>query len=218
MSFVWAAVLTTCCGGVCPDAVVIDQALDALGEFGLSDEDQRALRNIRNPEGRTQSVAARLALLRALKGQSGIYPFDGPLICDEEGAKPLCALACDTQGAPYLLESKTAISLAHCEAMAIAVCTQDGRIGVDIEPLDRHLSRPSEIAQRYFSPLERKMWQESGNDARAFLRLWTRKEALGKAKGLGLAYMDELDTGRAENASFSEIVLDGFVVTVCQMK
>jgi phosphopantetheine--protein transferase-like protein len=71
------------------------------------------------------------------------------------------------------------------------------------------------MAERFFSPAEREAWMESGEDMEQFLRIWTRKEALGKALGQGLDRIGELDTASAD-ACFEEIVMDGYIVTVCQ--
>ena len=218
VSVIWAAVLTTCRGGQCPDAALVDQTIDCLGELGLSAEAQSTLRAIRNLAARTQSVAARLALMWALIGEGGIHPFDTPLPTDAKSEKPLCGLVYDNHGAPCLLASGIAISLAHCDGIAVAACTDEGRIGVDVEPCDRRLSRPAEMVRRYFSPSERRIWEESGCDAQQLLRIWTRKEALGKAKGLGLAHIKELDTMTPEEPSYTELPLSGVIATVCQLK
>ena len=218
MSVVWAAVLTACRDGNRPESAVVDRALDELVARGLSEDAARKLRQIRNLSARTQSVAARLALVRAIAGEGGVYSFDDLLPHNEASAQALCGLAADEQGAPYLVGGACAISLSHCENMAIAVCTDDGRIGVDVEPLGRRVSCAEDMAKRYFSPAEYREWQAGGADHAHLLRIWTRKDALGTALGLGLAHIGELDTTGAENASFCEIPMEGFVITVCQVK
>ena len=97
----------------------------------------------------------------------------------------------------------------------MAVLADGGRIGVDLEPTDRPVHHPSAMAERFFSPAERQAWLESGENMEQFLRIWTRKEALGKAQGLGLDRIGEWDTESAD-ACFDEIVMDGYIVTVCQ--
>lgn len=68
----------------------------------------------------------------------------------------------------------------------IAVCRR-GRVGVDIERIDR---RPpvARLATRWFAPDEaRRLSAMPDDDARrAFLRLWTAKEASCKATGTGI--------------------------------
>ena len=218
MSVVWTAVLTACRDGNRPESAVVDRALDELVARGLPEDAARKLRQIRNLSARTQSVAARLALVWARAGGMGVYAFDDALPNDEASAQALCGLTADEQGAPYLAGGTYAISLSHCEPMAIAVCTEEGRVGVDMEPIGRRVSCAEDMAKRYFSPAEYREWQAEGADHAYLLRIWTRKEALGKALGLGLAHIGELDTTGAENASFCEIPMEGFVITVCQVK
>ena len=68
----------------------------------------------------------------------------------------------------------------------IAICNA-GRVGVDLERLDRQLP-VAKLATRWFSSEEQLALQAlSQEDARvAFLRLWTAKEASCKATGTGI--------------------------------
>ena len=77
----------------------------------------------------------------------------------------------------------------------LAVAT--GReVGIDVERLDPS-ARVAAIAQRVFAAAEvrdlRALPEEQ--QVEAFYRLWTRKEASGKARGVGLTASDE-DPGR----------------------
>jgi 4'-phosphopantetheinyl transferase len=68
----------------------------------------------------------------------------------------------------------------------VALCAH-GRIGADLERLDRQLP-VARLAQRYFAPAEisalKALDQESARIG--FLRLWTAKEASCKATGTGI--------------------------------
>lgn len=78
-------------------------------------------------------------------------------------------------------------NLSHCEGLVACAVSHDVELGVDVECLTRN--PPFEIVQRHFSPDER-AWLSSlsAEDRRiGFFRLWTLKEALIKALGLGLA-------------------------------
>lgn len=68
----------------------------------------------------------------------------------------------------------------------IAVC-RHGRVGVDIERLDRQ-PPVARLAPRWFAPDEARRLAAMPPDAarRAFLRLWTAKEASCKATGTGI--------------------------------
>jgi 4'-phosphopantetheinyl transferase len=70
--------------------------------------------------------------------------------------------------------------------------SDDGPVGLDVEEL-RDLSDLDRLAEHALSPAER---TRPPADARAFLTIWTRKEALLKATGEGLASpMDAITLG-----------------------
>ncbi len=85
----------------------------------------------------------------------------------------------DPRGAP-LPHDGWYVSKSHCPE-AIAVALANTSIGVDIEPI-----RWSRVAQweRVVNHEERGLWQPL--DALAFTRLWTAKEAVLKADGIGM--------------------------------
>ena len=67
-------------------------------------------------------------------------------------------------------------------------------LGVDLECLTREADFVR-IANRRFSPAEKDYVNDpSGHQSHRFLKLWTRKEAYGKAKGIGINFsMREVD-------------------------
>ena len=92
-------------------------------------------------------------------------------------------------GKPYLPDPRTQFNVSHCEdAALIAIADGVAAIGVDIE-----LARPGvgglDVAQRFFSrgEVERLLALPSDERDDAFLRCWTRKEALLKGHGGGLS-------------------------------
>ncbi|MEU7055836.1 4'-phosphopantetheinyl transferase superfamily protein [Streptomyces sp. NPDC046197] len=77
------------------------------------------------------------------------------------------------------------VSISHC-AGVVAVALAAAEVGVDVE-----LSRPLPVvnlARRWFDPAEAAWLASRPEQDRTedFLRLWTAKEALGKALGVGL--------------------------------
>jgi len=75
------------------------------------------------------------------------------------------------------------ISLAHTRGMVIAAISLAGPIGVDVEA---HRPRAfAQIADVGFGPVERSRVLEMG--LAEFYRIWTLREAIGKATGDGLA-------------------------------
>lgn len=80
-------------------------------------------------------------------------------------------------------------SLSHTEGLAACIWSRHGRCGVDIERAGRP-ARHAAIARRYFAPAET-AWLLSlppDQQPEAFLGLWTRKEAVIKALGAGIAH------------------------------
>jgi 4'-phosphopantetheinyl transferase len=90
-------------------------------------------------------------------------------------------------GKPYLAGGP-GFNLSHCEDLALIAVAADGRaVGVDVERL-RPLQDMSSIEERHFSAEERAFLEAGGpgEKPRAFLTLWTRREAAAKALGLDL--------------------------------
>lgn len=214
MSFCFAACRTVLADGSLPSEAMIDRRIQMLRVSGLFDNECERLRHIRHREARGQSVGARVALLWTLLDESGTHDWESTPDVTRLFDRPLSVFGRDGTGAPHLSNGRS-VSLAHGQGLSVAVVARTGRIGVDVEPCDRPLHHPEAMAERFFSPAERALWQEKGGDAVSFLRIWTRKEALGKAQGLGLARIGELDT-MAADAYFEEIPMEGYIITVCQ--
>ena len=140
----------------------------ALDEVALQPEEARAIR----PELRRARAWLRLVLGRHL----GVAP--GELRFRRE-----------PKGRPYLCEPADGpqFSLAHSgERMLLAVGPSP--CGVDLEALSRP-RRYEELARAYLGEEERE-WMLSGDAAargRRFMQLWTAKEAVLKACGLGIS-------------------------------
>ncbi len=92
-------------------------------------------------------------------------------------------LAYGKYGKPYI-ENHPEIffNISHCRGMAVCAVS-DREIGVDAE-----LIRPynGKASRRIFSENEIEFVSESPGSGEAFFRLWTLKEALGKAFGTGI--------------------------------
>lgn len=76
----------------------------------------------------------------------------------------------------------------HSVDYAVFAVTRAGEVGVDIEGVRPEMPRRDDIVRRYFAPEEQKEWLAvpESERARAFFKLWTRKEAFVKARGVGL--------------------------------
>jgi 4'-phosphopantetheinyl transferase len=94
-----------------------------------------------------------------------------------------------THGKPAVVgAAECSFSLSHSAGLAVvAIAIGRGAVGVDVEVRRerRHLER---LAARVFTPAEMDDWrrQPPGEQLDAFLRVWTIKEAIGKATGHGL--------------------------------
>lgn len=128
----------------------------ALGEIGGDD----------------QHTAGR-ALLRRLLAAEGLDADQAIVL---EGGKPFLASRAHDEAAP-------GISIAHSAHLAATAISRIGPVGIDLELHDptRNLAG---IAETYFGPQEAAQVAVGG--ARAFYRIWTLREAIGKATGEGL--------------------------------
>ena len=136
----------------------------------LSAEERHRVARLRRESDRANRIIA-YALHRLLLSQLlDCAPGEVPLERDEKGC-------------PRLPRKPYATSLSHGgEYVAIGV-SASGPIGVDIEPTDRAGAMP-EICRSLLHPDDR---EASGSaDPAALLALWTRKEAVLKAAGIGL--------------------------------
>lgn len=128
---------------------------------------------------RMRFVAARACLRVLLGNLMDLQPCDVPITLSAYG-KP--ELPPEDQGPIFF-------SIAHSrETVLIALC-REGRVGVDLEYLDRQTDAV-EIARRSFHQNEFHEIEAIEDPAArqaAFFRCWTRKEAVIKADGRGLS-------------------------------
>ena len=146
-----------------------DSATDAL-PFGKAE--QKRLKAIKNKDVASQSLCSRIALARLC--EDSVY---GPIEKDGNGKPYFAAL-----GAPHF-------SISHSEIIVAAALadTCDGRIGIDVEPINTDRNALS-IAERFFSPDELSRFKACGGTHDAFYSLWTEKEARAKLFGDGLGF------------------------------
>ena len=79
-------------------------------------------------------------------------------------------------------------NISHSGNLVACAFTRLGHIGIDVE---RHRPIEPQRFKRYFSE-EELAWM--GNDARRFIELWTQKEAVIKASGIGLKGLSKVIT------------------------
>lgn len=76
------------------------------------------------------------------------------------------------------------VSLSRSREVVAVAASLGAPIGVDVE--DIHPREVDALAHRWFDPLELQWLTGQADQLTAFLQLWTAKEAVGKALGLGL--------------------------------
>ena len=90
------------------------------------------------------------------------------------------------EGGPYF-------SISHCKE-GIAVAVDDQPIGIDIEAI-RHAN--DDLVERVMNEKEKSQITNHKSpieSARAFTRLWTQKEAIVKAEGVGIQSFEQLQS------------------------
>ncbi|NHC03539.1 4'-phosphopantetheinyl transferase superfamily protein [Acinetobacter sp. 187] len=100
------------------------------------------------------------------------------------------------QGKPFLRDfPKFYFNHSHSQKhYALAMSHQMKDLGIDIEDLDRQV-RFEALAKHAFHPDEFSMWQSLEEDPLYWFKVWTTKEAVLKANGLGIRMnLKELNT------------------------
>ncbi len=121
-------------------------------------------------------------------------------------------LATNTHGKPYLADyPQWHFNVSHSGDWAVCVLST-APIGVDIEQY--RAVAATDLARRYFSAEETAQLQRLSPSAQVeqFFRLWTKKESLLKAKGVGLSGMSSMTE---EGVVFQEYALEGYALTAC---
>lgn len=96
------------------------------------------------------------------------------------------------QGKPYLVcnarHARIRFSVSHSHDLALIAITLDRDTGIDVEKVRADIDHEN-LSRRFFSPAEYEALQRCSEQTRlrAFYSVWTRKEALVKATGKGIA-------------------------------
>lgn len=155
---------------------VADDDLSQLIEY-LSDDEQKRAAAFLVPAPRARYIVTRSALRLLLGRHLGIPAATVALHANAHG-KP--------QLAPHHEELRFNVS--HSGAHALIALCRDSDVGVDIE-LQRDLDDWTGMARMIWCHADLTRWQSlsAADRSSAFYRAWTRKEAVAKAIGLGMA-------------------------------
>lgn len=159
-----------------------DAPLAPAGEW-LDEIERARLEALRAESDRRLYLAAHGLLRQALGELGSVGPAEWRFRADARG-RPQISFPANT-GLNF--------SLTHTGGLVAVAIARDGEVGVDAEWLGRRqFMRPESdlaaLAERYFAPAEQaEVMAGAGEERnRAFLRIWTLKEAYLKARGLGL--------------------------------
>jgi len=168
----------------------------------LADDEHARANRFRFDRDRRRFTAAR-GWLRALLG--ACVDADPAALRFEyaEKGKPSLAHVADRDDVYF--------NLAHSHDLAVVAVTRLAPLGVDVEYL-RPLTDAAQLVERFFSRRENEAFQALPEAQRtaAFFNLWTRKEALIKATGLGLSQpLNRVDVSFLPDEPATLLALDG---------
>ena len=130
-------------------------------------------------------------------------------------------------GKPYLNDYPE-FSFNHSHShnfYALATSKQVQNLGIDIEELNRKV-RFEALAQHAFHPEELKYWKMLAYDPEYWFKVWTTKEAVLKASGLGIRInLNELNTnihpeqngGRCEHPEIGVYAYQNYTLAGCML-
>lgn len=139
-------------------------------------EHERAARFVRD-DSRDEYLAARGIVRTVVAEMLGVTPADVPFEA-EPNQKPRVV----TAAVPGF-----DVSVSHAGGRVACAFLHGGTVGVDVELRGRHPRDVDALARRVLSSAEVEALQHAPDPVGVFLRAWTRKEAVLKASGHGLA-------------------------------
>ena len=150
----------------------------ALCEAILSDDELARANRYRFARDRRRFVTARAYLRRILSSYLGIDARAAQFVYSSHGKPALSELHNTT----------IEFNLSHSDELAMLAVTKNVRVGIDIE-FGAALTDCRSLAERFFHADEVAQLATLPENAykQAFLNVWTRKEALMKAIGMGLS-------------------------------
>jgi 4'-phosphopantetheinyl transferase len=160
----------------------------------LSAEERVRAARFHQADDRRRFIVAR-GILRAI--------LAGALGQGDDRGRAALRLGRGASGKPFLVDHpELFFNVSHSDDIALYAVTRTGEVGIDIErrrPIADHAS----IARHAFDDAEKAALMgcpSAGRDV-VFHRIWTRKEALLKAMGLGLEALADANAMSASHAS-----------------
>lgn len=159
----------------------------------LPDARREKIARLRFDGDKLLSLAAGLLIRRAVG--------DAPILLGEHGK-------------PYVRDGGVFFSVSHSGRCA-AIVVDQSEVGLDVEKLPA--GDYMKIARRFYHPNELRFVESAADPARAFARVWTRKEAYLKQLGIGIATeLEAIDTVGGElSERMSTFDLGAYAMSVC---
>ena len=160
------------------------ERIQRLGSLLSHDEQQRANRFRREPS-RQHYIMGRGGLRLILSQYLTLNPKHIQFDYGQMG-KPSLKAKC-----PY---PSIQFNLSHSGQKMLVAITCGCRVGIDVEYTPRAIEVAA-LSKRYFSAQEQRLLSASSPNQRTrlFLKLWTCKEALLKARGCGLQGLEDIE-------------------------
>ncbi len=160
-------------------ALELDDAAALAKRRLLSDDESARADRFRHERHRRRFIAGRAALREIL---AMLLAADAAAITFDYGLRGKPSLASQWQ------DSGLEFNLTNSGELALIAVTRSRAVGVDVECLRRPRDFTG-LAQRFFAAAEHEalLQMSDAEQVAGFFRLWTRKEALLKAVGTGLA-------------------------------
>lgn len=151
----------------------VDEPVVRACEALLTDAERTKAARFLDAADRRRSIVAR-ASLRMLLGRY-----------TRTEARAVSIVSLDL-GKPVAPELPIEFSISHSGSLVALAFSATAPVGIDVER-HREVREAAAIARRYFSDHEQRALREAGYAVDAFMRIWVRREALGKALGTGIA-------------------------------
>lgn len=151
----------------------------------VSAQRQEEAMKFRHTFGRFACLKSYVMLMEAL----GISPTEKPQFKYGE------------HGKPFIKDYPKHFNISHCKR-GIAVAVSPSPIGIDIENIQRSINEA--LVKRVMNKKEKEEITTCKQPELAFIRLWTRKEAVLKLRGTGLTdqMQDVLSSGKEHIQTF----------------
>jgi 4'-phosphopantetheinyl transferase len=160
---------------------ITDYAADAESFYSdsLPDDEKEKADNIRSRENRKAYIISRGILRNVLSEYLKLKPGDIVFVYNEHG-KPSIADGLNPLNVRF--------NLSHSNDLILYAVAKNKEVGIDVEYM-RDVGRAERIIERFFSPEQKDFYNSQSESMKktAFFRLWTRREAYGKAMGRGFS-------------------------------